>query len=79
MAGARHRLRGTAYVWLLRNAPISWVSTYAYVNPVVAVGPGALVLGEGITTTTVIGGGIVLFAVALVMRGEARAPAGAAS
>ena len=31
----------TSYTWLLRNAPISKVSTYAYVNPVVAVILGA--------------------------------------
>ena len=36
----------TAYSWLLGVAPTSQVATYAYVNPVVAVGLGALVLGE---------------------------------
>jgi len=60
----------TAYVWLLQHAPISQVSTYAYVNPIVAVVLGALVLGEQITATTVIGGAAIVFAVALVIRGE---------
>jgi drug/metabolite transporter (DMT)-like permease len=63
----------TAYVWLLRNAPISQVSTYAYVNPVVAVALGALVLGEAVTVTMLIGGAIIVAAVALVIRAEARA------
>lgn len=60
----------TAYVWLLSNAPISFVATYAYVNPVVAVFLGWLVLGERITWAVVVGGGIVVGAVALVIRAE---------
>ena len=39
----------TSYAWLLQNAPISKVSTYAYVNPVVAIALGWLILDEGIT------------------------------
>ena len=39
----------TAYVWLLRAAPVSLVSTYAYVNPIVAVALAWLLLGETIT------------------------------
>lgn len=62
----------TAYVWLLRNAPISQISTYAYVNPVVAVGLGALILGEAITPVMVLGGAIIVLAVAVVIRAEAR-------
>jgi drug/metabolite transporter (DMT)-like permease len=60
----------TAYVWLLQHAPISRVSTYAYVNPVVAVLLGALLLGERITATTVLGGAIIVVAVAVVIRAE---------
>ena len=37
----------TSYAWLLQNAPISKVSTYAYVNPVVAIALGWLFLDEG--------------------------------
>ena len=47
----------TSYAWLLQNAPISKVSTYAYVNPVVAIALGWLILDEGITATTLIGAG----------------------
>jgi drug/metabolite transporter (DMT)-like permease len=45
----------SAYVWLLGNAPISLVATYAYVNPVVAVALGALILDEPITTGLILG------------------------
>ena len=39
----------TAYVWVLSVAPISLVATYAYVNPVVAVFLGWLILSEAVT------------------------------
>ena len=57
----------SAYVWLLRAAPLSLVSTYAYVNPVVAVILGAIFLGEAVTARSVIAGGIILAAVALIV------------
>jgi drug/metabolite transporter (DMT)-like permease len=60
----------TVYVWLLAHAPISQVSTYAYVNPIVAVALGALVLGEPITAVTLLGGAIIVLAVAVVIRSE---------
>jgi drug/metabolite transporter (DMT)-like permease len=62
----------TAYVWLLQHAPISQVSTYAYVNPVVAVTLGAVVLGENVTSVTLLGGAIIVLAVAVVIRSEAQ-------
>jgi drug/metabolite transporter (DMT)-like permease len=64
----------TAYVWLLQNAPISQISTYAYVNPVVAVVLGALLLGERITAVAAAGGAVILVAVAVVIRAEVRPP-----
>jgi drug/metabolite transporter (DMT)-like permease len=60
----------TAYVWLVANAPISFVATYAYVNPVVAVFLGWLVLAEPITVPVLVGGGIVVLAVAAVISAE---------
>jgi drug/metabolite transporter (DMT)-like permease len=60
----------TSYVWLLANAPISLVATYAYVNPIVAVFLGWLVLSEAVTPAVVIGGGIVVASVALVITAE---------
>lgn len=62
----------TAYVWLLQHAPISQVSTYAYVNPIIAVVLGALLLGERVTATTVLGGATIVLAVVLVIRAEPR-------
>jgi drug/metabolite transporter (DMT)-like permease len=62
----------TAYVWLLENAPIGTVATYAYVNPVVAIALGALVLHESLTWTIGLGALLVLACVALVLRTERR-------
>jgi len=64
----------TVYVWLLHHAPISLVSTHAYVNPVVAVLLGWAWLGEPITWPVVVGGAVVLVAVALVMAERRRLP-----
>jgi drug/metabolite transporter (DMT)-like permease len=63
----------SAYVWLLRAAPLSLVSTYAYVNPVVAVILGTIFLGEAITARLVIAGGIIIAAVALIVVARSRA------
>ena len=60
----------TAYIWLLHNAPISLTATYAYVNPVVAVILGALVLAEPVTLSIVLGGLVVVVGVALVVSAE---------
>ena len=60
----------TAYAWLLQNAPISKVSTYAYVNPVVAIALGWLILDEVVTSTTIVGATIIVASVALVVRTE---------
>jgi len=64
----------TVYVWLLHHAPISLVSTHAYINPVVAVLLGWAWLGEPITWPVVIGGAVVLAAVGLVMAERRRLP-----
>lgn len=58
------------FTWLLARAPLSLVYTYAYVNPVVAVLLGALVLSESITRDVVWGLVVVLGGVMLVVRGE---------
>lgn len=59
-----------AFVWLLRNVPLSLTSTYAYVNPVVAVILGLVFHGESITVDVVIGCTVVLIGVVLVVSGE---------
>lgn len=64
----------TAYVWLLQNAPISKVATYAYVNPVVAIILGWAILGEDISTVILVGASLIVAAVAAIVRIES-APA----
>ena len=60
----------SAYVWLLAHAPISLVATYAYVNPVIAIGLGAVVLDESVTGRIAVGATVVLTSVAVVVRRE---------
>lgn len=62
----------TAYVWLLQAAPLSLVGTYAYVNPVVAVALGALILDEALTWPILLGGAIVVAAVGVIVSTERR-------
>jgi drug/metabolite transporter (DMT)-like permease len=62
----------TAYAWLLQNAPVSRVATYAYVNPVVAIALGWAILGEAVTTTTFAGAAVIVASVAAVVRIESR-------
>lgn len=56
----------TAYIWLLGHVPTSKVSTYAYVNPVVAVFLGWLVLHERVDAYILAGSAVVVASVALV-------------
>jgi drug/metabolite transporter (DMT)-like permease len=63
----------SAYAWLLKNVRISIVSTYAFVNPVVAVALGTVFLNEPIRWTTVTAGAAIVVAVVLIV--TARAPA----
>ncbi|ONI67997.1 EamA family transporter [Kribbella sp. ALI-6-A] len=69
----------TAYSYLLANAPISLIGTYAYVNPAVAVLLGWLILGEHVTTTILLGGAVVVLGVALVVTAERRPTVAATS
>ncbi len=68
----------SAYVWVLEAAPVSLVATYAYVNPVVAVFLGWLILGEAVTPEIAVGGGVVVASVALVISSERQSRAKAA-
>ena len=56
----------TAYIWLLQHVPTSKVSTYAYVNPVVAVFLGWLVLHERIDRFIMTGSAVIVASVVLV-------------
>ena len=62
----------SAYAWLLKNVRISIVSTYAFVNPVVAVALGTVFLNEKIGWSTLAAGAAIIVAVVLIV--TARAP-----
>jgi drug/metabolite transporter (DMT)-like permease len=66
----------TVYGWMLRVAPLPLVATYAYVNPVVAVILGAVILNETIDLRTVIAGAVIVVSVAIIVttRGRMHAP-----
>lgn len=73
LVAAGSLLAFTAYVWLLANAPISKVATYAYVNPVVAIFLGWLILSERITLITLVGAAVIVASVAFIVRKETQA------
>jgi drug/metabolite transporter (DMT)-like permease len=58
----------TAYVWLLARMPATKVASYAYVNPVIALGFGFWFGGEALTARTLIGASLVLAGVLLLLR-----------
>ncbi|MFG3494546.1 EamA family transporter [Streptomyces sp. NPDC047928] len=62
----------TAYAWLLQKAPLSLVATYAYVNPVVAVLLGWLIVDEALTWPIALGGAVVVAGVCLIVSTERR-------
>jgi hypothetical protein len=61
-----------AYAWLLRNAPISLIGTYAYVNPVVAVALGSIILAEPVSPRTLVASGVIVAAVAMIVTARGR-------
>lgn len=63
----------SAYVWLLKVQPVTKVSTYAYVNPVVAVLLGTFFAGESITKMQILGLIIILFSVLMINLRQYRA------
>jgi drug/metabolite transporter (DMT)-like permease len=66
----------SSYVWLLTVAPTELVGTYAYVNPVIAVGLGVVFLDEVITAWVLFAGAAIVASVVLIVRAQtAREPA----
>jgi drug/metabolite transporter (DMT)-like permease len=63
----------TAYVFVLGRLPAATVSSYAFVNPVVAVALGALILNEHLTARQAVGAGIIVLAVAGLLTAPRRA------
>ncbi len=56
----------SSYVWLIAHVPVAKVATYAYVNPMIAVVLGAVVLGEKLVSTEYVGMLAIIVSVALV-------------
>ena len=69
----------STYAWLIGVAPLQRVATYAYVNPVVAVILGWLVLSEPLTPRTIVAGIVIVAAVALIVTGRGRTQPAAAA
>ena len=64
----------SAYIYILQKSTAARVATYAFVNPVVALFLGWLIVGETITLRTVIAAAVILTAVILVITAPHRAP-----
>ena len=62
----------TAYTWLLPNAKLSLISTYAYVNPVVALFLGWAIAAEPITLRTFVASAVVIVAVVIIVTARGR-------
>jgi drug/metabolite transporter (DMT)-like permease len=73
----------TAYAWVLRHAPLPLIATYAFVNPVVAVFLGWLILHEEVSPRQVLAGSVIVVGVGLIVAARSRmtrvAPAPAAT
>ena len=67
----------TAYTWVLQHAPVSTVATYAFVNPVVAVFLGWIVLGERVSGMVLVAAAVIVGSVAVIVRCEGGASSGA--
>jgi len=63
----------TAYVWLLQVSTPARVSTYAYVNPVVAVLLGFAIAGEPLTTRMMMAAAVIVSGVVLITLAPKRA------
>lgn len=64
-----------AYTYALRHLPVSFVSLYAYINPVIAVALGVLLLGEPFNSRMAASAALVLAGVAVVRLSPGRRPA----
>ena len=60
----------SSYVWLLRNVPVALASTYAYINPVIAILLGWALAAEPLSPRTLVAGAVIIGAVFLVTTGS---------
>jgi drug/metabolite transporter (DMT)-like permease len=74
LAGIGSLVGFSAFLWLLRNVDATRASTYAYVNPIVAVFLGWLMLGEKIGPELLGGSALVVFGIALIVTFRSRPP-----
>lgn len=65
----------STFVWLIKHSTPARVATYAYVNPIVAVFLGWLILNEAIYSRTIVASVIIVAAVAIVTTEKTRVPA----
>lgn len=65
----------TAFAWVLRQAPLPLIATYAFVNPVIAVFLGWLILSEPVAPVQLIAGAVTVVGVALIILARSRMPA----
>ncbi len=62
----------TAFAWVLRQAPLPLIATYAFVNPIVAVFLGWLILNEAVTPIQLVAGAVIIVGVALLILSRSR-------
>jgi len=62
----------TAYAWVLRQAPLPLIATYAFVNPIVAVFLGWLILGEDVGPREVVAAAVIVVGVGLIVAARSR-------
>jgi drug/metabolite transporter (DMT)-like permease len=62
----------STFVWLMKKCPPAQVATYGYVNPIVAVILGWLILGEPITSRTLVASAIIITSVILITLDKSR-------
>lgn len=59
----------TSYIYAVTHLPVSFVSTYSYINPVIALILGWIVLGEKLDMSTILAAGVIFLGVVLVKSG----------
>lgn len=64
----------STFVWLMKHSTPARVATYAYVNPIVAVFLGWIILGEPISSRTLVASAIIVTAVVIITRQTTRVP-----
>jgi drug/metabolite transporter (DMT)-like permease len=74
LVGAGSLIGFSTFVWLMKHSTPARVSTYAYVNPIVALFLGWLILNEPITPRTLVASAIILAAVAIITTQKTRTP-----